>query len=221
MDLVFVVIENNLRAMQSKMLGEDRHLLLNDLVNELNIDFPTLTIKEFELIIKDGIRGKYETETRGLSIVNFNYWAKAYQLKKSKLNLEIQKKIERAKADTPTIEKKLIKSDIIKLINSDFNNIKEIHLSQLEKKETVLSLDDFYLRGGLLLSYNFIYDQLIKFKLINIKQYNKELKTLQNIGINHGKKPEFTTFGNIRKKTLTGEAKRITCCKYWLNELNK
>jgi len=173
LEMVFVIVSNNLRAMQSKMVAKDQVLLVNDLIHELNIDFPTLTIKEVELIIKNGIRGKYETDTRGLSVVNFNFWTRSYLDQKYKMNLELEKKIGRNLIEQDPIP--VTKESTLNILRSEWKiQLEKYNLLSDDKKEKI-SFDDYWLEHGNKISSKYLFSQLKKFGLITDLDLKNEL----------------------------------------------
>jgi hypothetical protein len=167
-DMVFIVVSNSLRAIASKMHKDDILLLVNDFVVELHSDFKTLSIKEFEYIVKNGIRKQFDTEnnrTIGLSIVNFWSWYSAYERKKNQLSISISRKIKKLNEDKQLNASPVTKRSVEKLC---LNLIKEAFI-EFEKKPLE---DDFYSywnKKGLIISGAYIYEQLIKFELLKEK----------------------------------------------------
>jgi hypothetical protein len=173
LEMVFIIVSNNLRAMQSKMIAKDQVLLVNDLIYELNTDFHTLTIKEVELVIKNGIRGKYETDTRGLSVVNFNFWAREYLDRKMKMNLEIQKKLDRKiKEEDP---KPVTKESTLDILRAEWKMQKEKYDALPEKEKAKITFDNYWLKNGNQISSKYLFSQLKKFGLIDEKEVEAEL----------------------------------------------
>jgi hypothetical protein len=163
---VFIIISNALRSMSSKMLAPERVLLTNDFIWELNTYFPLITIKEFELIVNNGIRKRYDTAAKttiGLSIVNFNIWHKAYREEKEALQLMINRRIELQKSESlkklppapVTIE------SIHQLMNSELDTLQD----QKNANEILFAL-----------SCDYIYRKLVSFGVIEESNYISRIK---------------------------------------------
>lgn len=203
-DAVFIVVSNNLRAMASRMVAEDQVLLTNDLVEELTNDYSNLTIKEFELIVKNGIRKKYDDDkiqTVGLSIVNFNYWAKKYMQFKFKMNQQIATKL---KSDISKLPPATIsKESTLDILREDFKSIVNKYYALPDRKKKLVSVDDYWMENGCKVSSGYLAEKLIEFKLITPEQIESKYKTL------------------LRKSKLPVKAKieseRIIICKLALN----
>lgn len=179
-DSVFIVVSNNLRALGSKMMAEDQVLLTNDLVEELINDYQFLTIKEFELIIKKGIRKKFDDErvqTIGLSVVNFNFWAKKYFDFKMKMNKQIANKIENEQLE---IEKKEVTLEsTIEIIRNEYISYqKKYHELKINR-----SWDNYWLENGCQISSNYLCEKLIQFKKISKLEIEKEISYLIKNGM--------------------------------------
>ena len=213
LDLVFIIVSNSLRSFGSRMSAEDQVLLSNDLKNELTDDFSQLSIREVELIAKNGIRNKYETGTVGFSIVNFNLWSAKYLEIKFKRNTQISQKLIKAKSINLSPVKKTTKADLIMVIREHYGHIKNNYdnLHPLEKNK--IDFDNYWIKNGLITSSGYLFTRLKKFKLITQSQLKKEMDGLNSNQMNFDKKEEFTTFQNIKAKTIKSEAERIVCCK--------
>lgn len=199
-DAVFIVVSGALRAIQSRMQGEDIVLLNNDFEFELSAYFPNLSIKEFEIIVRDGIRKKYDTEqiqTIGLSIANFNYWAKIYMAQKAKLNQQIDHKLNKKFLELPP--EKVTKDSVINLIRQDYISIQKSFNKRYQDQERVPDFDEFWMENGMRISSSYVAMKLIDFDAINqfdILDKKKELEL-------KGYKPDFAK----------AEAERIIICK--------
>lgn len=196
LELVFTIVANNLRAISSKMLADDMVLLTNDLINELNSDFKLLTIKEVELIIKNGIRKKYDTDqnrTIGLSVVNFNYWAQCYLTRKWKLNCDIENKLKR-EADEP---EKITKESILAILRNDYISHRKAY-KKIPAKERI-EWDKYWMQNGAMVSANYLTEKLISFNLIDQEEIKTEYQKLTG----QGKKLPFAMH----------ESRRIICCR--------
>lgn len=219
-DLVFVVVSNNLRAMGSKMHHNDQILLVNDFVEELN-DFKNITIKEFELIVKNGIRKKYDTDkiqTVGLTIANFNYWYRKYSEQKAKMDNEIANKLSREKSNN-TQPRKITFADIEALLYGYYSaSIERLSKMDTELKENY-SDEQFWLDTGLNLSANYVFDQLVKFGELSEEDLIKAVGEL-NIKIDNKEISEFVTLADFKPSSKEYEAKRYLCCKFYLDLIN-
>jgi hypothetical protein len=213
-DLIFVVVSNNLRALGSKMKSDDIVLLVNDFMYELQNDFKQLTIKEFEIIVKNGIRGKYDENTIGLSIVNFNRWYSIYSQRKFKLNTEIQNKLNRSRTLIESPEKDVTKKDVINLGLKIFTDAEFNFNSKQKPPKNYKAFVDYWLDNGMVTSANYLYDQLIKFKLIAPAKLEDQLY-IDPSEKNNGS--EFFSLSEIRSKTAIDEAKRKIVAMYFLN----
>lgn len=204
-DVALIVVSNNLRAMGSRMSGEDQALLVNDFMFELSNYFPFLTVKEFELITRNGIRKKYDTEknqTVGLSIVNFNYWAKCYLEQKAKLNLEIDKKLEKKIKLLPPAP--VSKESTLDVLREEYKVQIERYESLSEPEKNKIDFDSYWLRNGNQVSSKYLFKKLRQFNLVTEKEVDAEIKKL-----NFTKIPKET----IQFVSLRIEAERIIICK--------
>ena len=204
-DITLIVILNNLRAMGSRMSGEDQALLVNDFIFELRSYFPTLTIKEFELIVRNGIRKKYDTEknqTIGLSIVNFNYWAKSYLDWKSKWNLEIAKKFDKKQNLLPPVP--ITMKSTLDVLRGEYKVILDKYNSLPDKDKEKIYFDNYWLENGNQVSAHYLFNKLRQFKLVTDKELNIQLKKMNILKV----KKE-----TIKHATLRIEAERIIICK--------
>jgi len=201
---VFVIISNNLRALQSKMRAEDQVLLTNDMVQEIINDFPNYTIKEIERIIYNGIRGKYDNEKRstiGFSIVNFNIWAREYNEIKFRMNITLDTKI---KVNNSSDPEEITEESLISLIKGHYDHLKINYDEIPAKQRKLINYDDYFVINSLRMSSKFIFKQLVKLNLVNLSELGKEVKLL--------KKNKFDP------RHIEGEAQRIYCCKYYLTK---
>ena len=219
-DSVFIVVSNNLRAINSKMHRDDILLLVNDLTNELTEDFKIITIKEFELIVRNGIRKRYDTEkvqTIGLSVVNFNIWARSYLEEKGKLDQKIQDKINLDKIrNKKVVEVKY--EDVINLIK-EYHDHSVIEFNKLGSKELKCeTANEYFLKTGLHLSANYVYKQLVKYNKLTADQLQQKI---DSIVIKPQRKNEFTTMMNIVNSNKKYESKRILCCEFYLQLISK
>ena len=212
---VFVMVANNLRALSSNMQAKDMVLLTNDLVTEIEADFPQFSIKEIEIIIRNGIRGKYDTSERytvGFSIVNFNLWARAYTDIKFRMNLDLEKKLNKEKTTT---EVPITNDSLMELMKRHYlhHQIKFSQIPVVNRKG--VKFEKYFQWHGLDTSSKFIFNQLIKLNLVIRKDLEKEVKILKHKNYAPAKR-EFFKLGETGTKSLEDEAKRIYCCKYYL-----
>jgi hypothetical protein len=204
-DTVLIVVSNNLRALQSKMTGEDQALLVNDFIWELSNYFPNITIREFELIVTNGIRKKYDSEkvqTVGLSIVNFNYWAKCYLENKAKLNLRIENKLDKNYNLLPPAP--VTKKSVLDILRNEYLVIQNRYSSLDKRKRAKIKFDEYWIENGNQVSAHYLFGQLQKFGLIDKTEADLELKRL-----NKNRVPK----ASIQFATLRMEAERIILCK--------
>jgi hypothetical protein len=228
-DLTFVIISNNLRAISSKMKAEDQVLMVNDFTNELITYFPQLTIKEFEFVITSGIRHKFDTEdnkTIGLSIVNFNLWVSIYLEQKAKMNLELSIKLKQSKFELPFTPAPVLSKDVINLIKSNFIELEKQYNSRSSLAKSNYTISDHFINYGLSISFNYVYSQLIKFELISDQLINSELELIRNGFLTAKKDPayikdEFKTIGTTKNNTIEDSARRVVCCKFYLKLINQ
>jgi len=217
-DLVFLIISNNLRVMGSKMHHSDQVLLVNDFVNELIDDYNSITIKEFELIVKNGIRKKYDTDkitTIGMTIVNFNYWCDKYKEEKAKHDISIRNQMNR-KSSEKVNNKPVAYSDVMNLIKQYYLNHE---VPETNNKISQKKFDDHWINTGLSFSANYIFDQLNKFGKISEKQLKEKMSKLKKS--KKSPKSEFKTIDSIKPSGLEYESKRILCCEFYLAKLKK
>jgi hypothetical protein len=203
--------------MGSKMHHSDQVLLVNDFVSELQEDYQNLTIKEFELIIKNGIRKKYDTEkvsTVGLTIVNFNFWYKRYSEERAKMDIEISNKLTRERSNS-TQPRPVKLNDVINLIKDYHLRSIENYNYHSETEELNCTSDEYWLNTGLHLSANYIFDQLIKFNEIKLEDLEKQIEKIKPLDLSQ-KSKEFKSISDYKPSTKEYEAKRYLCCKYYL-----
>lgn len=200
--LLFIIISNNLRALQSKMKAEDQVLLVNDFYYEIINDYFNFTIKEIEIIISSGVRDKFNTGSKTLSIVSFNMWVKAYKEYTHKINKDIQTAF--GKLNIPD-------SKVVPVTEKSFlkvleNNIKADYEAWCNsERKGILEFKDYWMDIGLIVSANYVYGKLIEFGLIKNNAFEIELSN------------------KIKGKTANDrqrEAKRIVACKYTLSNMN-
>jgi len=197
--LLFIIISNNLRALQSKMVAEDQVLLLNDIYNEVINEYFNYTIKEIELIITNGVRNKYNTNTFGMSVVNFNIWARAYRDYANKININIQRAIDKLNM-TQSAGSPVTQKSFLKVLENNYLADHELW-SASEKKEYPI-FEDYWMDIGLIVSSNYVYEKLSEFGLIKGDAFEVELSD------------------KIKGKNTIDrqrEAKRIVCCKFALH----
>jgi len=215
-ELVFMTTSNALRAYNAKLPAEERVVLVNDLSNELIEEYPRLTVQEFSLIVKNGVRGKYDTETvqtRGLSITNFSIWHECYQNLKNSKAQKIQAAIESdmkkaEKPDTP-----LKASDFIQIFRANYKAIQEFYLDHPEKNK--YTFDDFWLKFGMVASGPSVFDRMEKLEMIDAHLY-EQIKSGFDITTHKKKRGKNLRIFANEKLSVEDEIKRIYCCKYVL-----
>jgi hypothetical protein len=217
LDQVFIVVSNNLRALGSKMKAEDQLLMVNDFCHELINRFPHLSIKEFEVIITAGIRGEFEINTVGLSIVNFNLWTQKYLDKKYKLQIEINNKLQRQKVfDSP--EQPIDQNSILNILRNDYlvhwkKKYPEFsHSKKIIDHEIRNDFDDYYLKNGNFVGAGFVYPYLLRFHFISTNELRDEIKRIDQTNA-----LKSWTAKNISLLGKDLEAKRRICCRVVLN----
>lgn len=214
LESIFIIVSNNLRALSSNMDADDQLLLVNDFNSEVVKYFPNLTIKEIEEIMNDGLRSKLDPvgrETIGLSVINFNIWAKKYLEIKNKNNLELQKKLDRLMIPE-SLPKQITEESIITMLRNEFILSTELYSKKPKQYQETVPFDNYWRAKGIPVSSNYIYEQLLKYKLVTPRQLNSEIKKLQP------KEGEESSLLNV---TIRMEAERMVCCNYAIKLRNK
>lgn len=212
MDLVFFTLSNALRAMNSRMSGDDQVLLTNDFISELTTDYPNLTIKEFNSIVTNGIRRKYNVDTIGLSIVNFNIWANQFNQIKSKALIGIQLKTDKANQLKQLPPAKITLADIHAEMHSQYEYMKSIKTPDFKFGNSVFQL-----------SANYFFNHLIDFGELSIEDLDNDIGSIDSdqliikrVGITQSISEAMSSFESNKLR----ESKRLILIDYY-NKLQK
>jgi len=214
LESIYSLVAKNLIALSSNKKAEDIAFLANQLTDELMLDYSNLTIKEVDTIIHDGIRGVYDTEERytvGLSVVNFNLWAREFSERKLNLNLAIKKKVDQFLIPETTM-RPVTKAALINIIRQEYIAHQKVYNLLDTHEKNQISWDRYWVKKGLITSSNYVYEQLAKFKLIKKVLVETEMKKFKDAGIDKL---------SIQLINLRMDAERIVCCNYALKLRNE
>jgi len=178
-DALTTVFLSSLRVIGSKMNPQDQSVLFSDLLIEIQTRYSFLTIKEVEIIISNGVRQKYG-ETIGFSILNFNVWTKNYLQEKNKVNLDIQKKLDRIKINKNTTKSPPDPISYVDQLRDQYLFEQNIYNEKPKEYRDSISFDRHWLKNGCMVSGSFLYDGLIKNDQLNPEKMNVFLKDIEN-----------------------------------------
>jgi hypothetical protein len=205
-NIIIIVVFNALRSMGSKMAAEDRVLLVNDFNWELKNYFKQLTIKEFEIIVSKGIRKRFNTDTIGISIVNFNLWYDAYIIERNNLQIQISNKLHRINSNRQIAPVKEVSIETIKdFLISEYKAIK----SQKNWQKVIYHV-----------SASYLYRQLVQLNQLQKDSYISYTdKATNNARDNKLISPKDSS--EEQKNRIIWESKRLALVDYLIKQVNK